>query len=159
MELKLPDSSSSPLVDWFRENGWKEYLNPAMGYQYPGKYLSLTLLDPDGKPLVFEDSSGKSASRACEVYTTGPVATLVERFDLRGGDDFDVLVPDTEEIGIWVEGESIACGGVRWPPFAEFRADPDRYRARFSKAVRSDLPIRRGEEMEEDSDAPGEESP
>lgn len=158
-ELKLPDAGSNPLVEWFSENGWKEYLNPDMGYQYPGKYLSLTFMDQDGKPLSFKDPSGKPASRACDVYTAAPVATLVAKFDLQGGDDFDVLVPDTEEIGIWVEGESIAYGGVRWPSFAEFRVDPERYLARSSGFARVDLPIRRSDEVGSDSDAPGEESP
>jgi hypothetical protein len=120
--LALPDEKSNPLVDWFKENQWDDFLNPDMGYQNPGKYLSLTFLDVDDTPLVFQDANGNSVSRTCEVYATAPIPTLLCRIPLKAGNDLDVVVPDTEDIGIWVENEAIGYGGTIWPPFDQFRA-------------------------------------
>ncbi len=145
MELKLPDASSNPLADWFKENRWKDYLSPVMGYQYPGKYLSLTFVDQDDKPLVFLDAQGKQTTRPCEIYVTSPVPTLVTRTELKGGDDFDVVVPDTEDIGIWVENEAIGYGGTIWPPFDQFLAHPEDYLDADRLRPPMDLPIRRAD--------------
>lgn len=57
-ELVLPDTSKNPLVDWFVQNGWDDYLNPDLGYEYPGKYLSLTFTDEIELPWT-EDSGGQ----------------------------------------------------------------------------------------------------
>jgi hypothetical protein len=119
-ELQLPDTSKNPLVDWFRKNGWDDYLNPDLGYEYPGKYLSLTFTDEQDKPLEFKDENGKSVQPRCEIYVTDPVPNLLHSITLKAGDDLDVVVPDTEQLGLWVDGQSISWNGVQWPAFQDF---------------------------------------
>ena len=119
-ELQLPDTSKNPLVDWFTENGWDDYLNPDLGYEYPGKYLSLTFTDENDKPLAFQDPNGNPVQPRCEIYATDPVPFLLHAFPLKAGDDLDVVVPDTEQLGLWVDGQSISWNGVQWPSFQEF---------------------------------------
>lgn len=118
--LRLPDTSKNPLVDWFRENGWDDYLNPDLGYEYPGKYLSLTFTDEQDKPLEFKDEKGNAVQPRCEIYVTDPVPHLLHTITLKAGDDLDVVVPDTEQLGLWVDGQSISWNGVQWPAFQEF---------------------------------------
>jgi len=121
MELELPDQKHNPLVEWFRKNEWDVYLNPDKGYEYTGKYLSLTFLDEKDEPLEFKDANGAKIKRKCEIYVTGPVPSLLHTLELEAGDDLDVVIPDTQNIGLWVEGEGISFNGTQWPTFAEFQ--------------------------------------
>lgn len=115
--LKLPDTTKDPLVEWFKENQWDEYLTDK-GYQYPGKYLSLTLLDSKGEALKFKDPA------RCQVYRYWPTPLLIHDIELAAGDDLDVLVPDTEHLGLWVDGVAIGFNGRRWPSYDEFLKEP-----------------------------------
>jgi hypothetical protein len=121
--LKLPDATDNPLVDWFNEMGWSDYLDPDLGYEYPGKYLSLTFTQVTkgkGEPLVFKDEKGNKVSRKCQIYTTAPIPQLLHDIVLEAGDDLDVMIPDTQNIGLWIDGEGIAFNGTTWPTFAGF---------------------------------------
>jgi hypothetical protein len=123
--LKLPSATDNPLVDWFNEMGWSDYLNPDLGYEYPGKYLSLTFTQTtDGKeePLVFKDEKGNKVSRNCQIYTTAPIPQLLHDIVMKAGDDLDVVIPDTQNIGLWIDGEGIAFNGTQWPDYEEFLA-------------------------------------
>lgn len=115
--LKLPDTTKDPLVEWFQENQWDEYLTDK-GYQYPGKYLSLTLLDAKGEVLKFKQPA------RCQVYRYAPRPLLLHDIELAAGDDLDVLVPDTEHLGLWVDGVAIGFNGRRWPSYDEFLKEP-----------------------------------
>lgn len=115
--LKLPDTTKDPLVEWFKENQWDEYLTDK-GYQYPGKYLSLTLLDTKGEVLKFKDPA------RCQVYRYWPTPLLIHDIELAAGDDLDVLVPDTEHLALWVDGVAIGFNGRRWPSYDEFLKEP-----------------------------------
>lgn len=122
-ELKLPDTKDNPLVEWFRANSWEEYLDSSWGYEYPGKYLSLTFLGQDGKPLVFKDEKGGKTTRRCEIYATSPSPTILHKIVLEGGDDLDVVIPDSQGVGLWIEGENVAFNGIRWPDFETFERE------------------------------------
>ena len=150
-DLKLPNTKDNPLVEWFRANSWEEYLDPAWGYEYPGKYLSLTFLDEHDKPLVFKDEKGSETTRKCEIYATGPVPCLLHTLTLESGDDLDVVIPDTQNIGLWIEGEGISFNGTQWPEFEEFleSGDGEDYgMGVYRNAV--DLPWEETEEVAED---------
>lgn len=118
VSLKLPDTTKDPLVEWFEENQWDEYLADK-GYQYPGKYLSLTLLDAKGEVLKFKQPA------RCQVYRYAPTPLLLHDIELEAGDDLDVLVPDTEHLGLWVEGVAIGYNGRRWPSYDEYLKEPE----------------------------------
>ncbi|MCB9495813.1 MAG: LysM peptidoglycan-binding domain-containing protein [Fibrobacteria bacterium] len=116
--LKLPDTTKNPLVEWFRENQWDEYLTDK-GYQYPGKYLSLTLLDANDAVLEFKEPV------RCQVYRYAPTPLLLHEIELASGDDLDVLVPDIEHLAVWVDGVAIGFHGRRWPSYEEFLKEPE----------------------------------
>jgi hypothetical protein len=115
--LKLPDTTKDPLVEWFKGNQWDEYLADK-GYQYPGKYLSLTLLDAKDAVMKFK------APARCQVYRYAPTPLLLHDIELAVGDDLDVLVPDTEHLGLWIDGVAIGFNGRRWPSYDEFLKEP-----------------------------------
>ena len=119
--LKLPDAKDNPLAKAFVDNDWEEFLNPDLGYEYPGKYLSLTFVDENDEPLVFKEDKDGKTTRKCEIYVTDPVPCLLHSIVLKGGDDLDVIIPDTDRIGLWVENEGISFGGTQWPSFEEFQ--------------------------------------
>jgi hypothetical protein len=154
LELTLPDKQHNPLVEWFHTNDWAAFLNPDKGYEYTGKYLSLTFLDEKDDTLEFKDEKGTKVKRKCEIYVTGPVASLLHSLELEGGDDLDVVIPDTQSIGLWVEGEAISFNGTQWPPFAEFQ-ESDAGESYGSGVYRNEVELSWDEgEEEEELDTP-----
>lgn len=115
--LKLPDPADNPLRDWLAENGWEEYCpdRPGKGYQFPGKYLSLTLTDGEGKPIGTLDPPAK-----CEVYCTGPKAPLLYSFPLSSG-EIDLMVPDCP-FELHVQGFNLLWNGRKARSRAEYLA-------------------------------------
>lgn len=115
--LKLPDTTKDPMVEWIKEHQWDEYLADK-GYQYPGKYLSLTLLDAKGEVRKFPEPV------RCQVYRYWPTPLLLHDIELEAGDDLDVLIPDIEHIGLWIDGVAIGYNCRRWPSYDEFLKEP-----------------------------------
>lgn len=146
VSLKLPDTTKDPVVEWFKENQWDEYLTDK-GYQYPGKYLSLTLLDTKGEVLQFKQPA------RCQVYRYAPRPLLLHDIELEAGDDLDLLVPDTEHLGLWVDGVAIGFNGRRWPSYDEFLKEPAGTPEMAAlRQSQNDLPVRT-EQDDTDDDA------
>lgn len=135
--LKLPDTTKDPMVDWIKEHQWDEYLADK-GYQYPGKYLSLTILDAKGEVRKFPEPA------RCQVYRYWPTPLLLHDIELEAGDDLDVLVPDTEHVGLWIDGVAIGFNGRRWPSYDEFLKEPTDapQMAGLAAGPRQELPVR-----------------
>ncbi len=99
-ELKLPDPKKDPLGDdpkksfgvWIRQ-----YSNVACaerGYQYPGIYLSLTLLDGETeKPVSFDPAKPFS------VHLRKDGFPLIHHVALKSGDQIDLVAPDSPLLG------------------------------------------------------------
>ncbi len=117
VSLKLPDTTQDPLVKWIQDHQWEEYLADK-GYQYPGKYLSLTLLDAKGEVPNFP------VPVRCQVYRYWPRPLLLHDIELAAGDELDLLVPDTEHLAVWVDGVAMGYHGRRWPSFEDFLKEP-----------------------------------
>lgn len=135
--LKLPDTTKDPMVEWIKEHQWDEYLADK-GYQYPGKYLSLTLLDTKGEVRKFPEPV------RCQVYRYWPTPLLLHDIELEAGDDLDLLVPDTEHLGLWIDGVAIGFNGRRWPSYDEFLMEPADapQMAGLAGGPQQDLPVR-----------------
>ncbi|HQF54890.1 MAG TPA: LysM domain-containing protein [Fibrobacteria bacterium] len=146
--LKLPDTTKDPMVDWIKEHQWDEYLADK-GYQYPGKYLSLTILDAKGEVRKFPEPA------RCQVYRYWPTPLLLHDIELEAGDDLDVLVPDTEHLGLWIDGVAIGFNGRRWPSYDEFLKEPADapQMAGLAAGPRQELPVRMIEVDKDDEEA------
>ncbi len=153
--LKLPDTTKDPLVEWFKENQWDEYLTDK-GYQYPGKYLSLTLLDAKGEVRQFSEPA------RCQVYRYQPTPLLIHDIELAAGDDVDVRVPDTEYLGLWIECVSIGFNGRAWPSYDEYlkeSVDAPQMAGLCTQSVELPVRVEEGEAGDENDDADGIASP
>jgi hypothetical protein len=113
--LQLPDEDHNPLVLWFQDNGWDGYLNSGKGYQYPGKYLRLSVSDQDRAAIDKPD-------RTCEVYLSSGTPSLLYRLDLQGSKDLKLVVPDTPDIAVALQGEDLVYRGRTWPHWDDFLA-------------------------------------
>lgn len=146
--LKLPDTTKDPMVEWIKEHQWDEYLADK-GYQYPGKYLSLTILDAKGEVRKFPEPA------RCQVYRYWPTPLLLHDIELEAGDDLDVLVPDTEHLGLWIDGVAMGFNGRRWPSYDEFLKEPADapQMAGLAAGPRQELPVRMIEVDKDDEEA------
>jgi hypothetical protein len=117
-ELKLPDAEHNPLAQWFLENGWDDYLDPHKGYQYPGKYLRLSVFDDQKNALKLPDGT-------CEIYLTKGTHSLLHKLDLKDSKGLKVVVPDTPDLAVSLHGQDLPYRGVNWPSRGEFLARRD----------------------------------
>lgn len=122
MTLKLPDPTQDPLGEGDSFRAWLDgFANghevasgdgtagcSARGYQYPGRYLSLTLMEPDGKMIAtMRDEQGKEASEPFSVHLRRPGMPLVHHVSIAKGDEIDFVVPDTPELGWGLKGNPL----------------------------------------------------
>ena len=108
IQLQLPNLEKNPLKEWFTNNGWENYLTDnsnGLGYQYPGKYLSLSLLDLKGNAIEKFDPPGE-----LEVYHKNETADLIYSISLSNG-EVDLLLPDGD-VGLGIKGMELALGDL-----------------------------------------------
>jgi hypothetical protein len=123
-ELRLPDTKQDPLGEADAFSEWLDgYSSPLQfadkGYQYPGIYLSLTILDEDHNVASFDKPIPFS------VHVRGPVPHLIHHAKISKGDEIDFVVPDAPRIGWGLKGNPIASLGEAWFYYTEDSADEE----------------------------------
>jgi hypothetical protein len=119
-EIKLPDTKQDPLgeADSFTEwlDGYSSPLKLAAddhGYQYPGIYLSLTILDGNHNVASFEKPLSFS------VHVRDKSCHLVHHAIISKGDEIDFVVPDSPHIRWGLKGNPISSLGEAWFYYTE----------------------------------------
>lgn len=104
--LKAPPSGQEKVKQWLEEEGFDSIYLSSHGYHYPGKYLSLSLLDEGtGKPIKWENPE------RFEVYLRDEMATEILSFEVKVGDELDCVVPDHPDLGYGVAGYQLSVDG------------------------------------------------
>lgn len=123
-ELKLPDPTVDPLGEEKPFAQWMAgFANPLervdKGYQYPGTYLSLTYLDPDGQVLSLSPPLGFSVHLRVEGFP------LIHHARIARGDEIDFIVPDAPLLGWGLQEHPTSALGKAWFYYAEDALDDD----------------------------------
>ncbi|MBK9577384.1 MAG: hypothetical protein IPO40_09930 [Fibrobacteres bacterium] len=100
--ISIPPSKSKEMEDWLKKHKWDDQYGEGRGFHYPGKYLSFSIVDGDAK--IKEYAEGASL----QIYLTHPRLELIVDVKIKKGDEIDFMVPDTEQIVVWIEGEKLS---------------------------------------------------
>ncbi|MBD3316743.1 MAG: LysM peptidoglycan-binding domain-containing protein, partial [Chitinivibrionales bacterium] len=95
--LKIPSTAREPIREWFKKNGFDTKYLSDKGYQYPGKYFSLSMIDEnEDEPDPFEEP------KKVELYRHTDKAEMVYEFTIDKADQISLVVPDFEGFGVYV---------------------------------------------------------
>lgn len=91
--LRVPSLDHSDMESWIKDKDepgeqWQQGLH----YQFPADYLSLTIVDGQGKP------EENLPEQNFEVYYATDRAQLVYRIPVKQHDDIQILVPDRDDV-------------------------------------------------------------
>lgn len=117
-KLKLPDTTKDPLGEEVSFAEWLDgYSSPLQfadkGYQYPGVYLSLTILDDQNNVAKFDKPIPFS------VHLRGAPPVLIHHVEVKQGDEIDFVVPDGPNISWGLQNNPMSSLGEAWFYYAE----------------------------------------
>lgn len=127
-ELKLPDPTKDPLEDAQKSSNQKTedvsfaewldgYSSPLQfadkGYQYPGLYLSLTILDDQNNVAKFD------APTPFSVHVRGAPPVLIHHVEVKQGDEIDFVVPDGPNVSWGLKDRPMSSLGEAWFYYTE----------------------------------------
>lgn len=114
-ELKLPDSTKLEIKDWLAKHKWDDQYLAQKGYQYPGKYMSLSVMKDEKDVAEFE-----APGRKFQIYLTHPRLELVLEVLVKKGDELDFVIPDTPHLCVWLEGYEFNLQGKAPASFEQY---------------------------------------
>ncbi|MEK7393028.1 MAG: LysM domain-containing protein [Fibrobacterota bacterium] len=117
-ELKLPDPTKDPLGPEKSFAKWLEDFSSPLefadkGYQYPGIYLSLTILDDQNNVAKFDPATPFS------VHLRGKPALLIHHAEVSSGDEIDFVIPDGPNVSWGLKGRPMSSLGEAWFYYTE----------------------------------------